>query len=122
MQFQNHLKPNDGANFGVFRPSVSKGAVKFSTFGASQSSEQMRTPEISAFARWYERFCAQPHQPFFANGSVQLIAFTGLMLLAFLTNGVIGADITLFHVYAFVFVIFIQFFSGIFYLSFSLNF
>ncbi|EAU01432.1 NnrS family protein [Campylobacter curvus] len=112
MQFQNHLKPNDGANFGVFRPSVSKGAVKFSTFGASQSSEQMRTPEISAFARWYERFCVQPHQPFFANGSVQLIAFTGLMLLAFLTNGVIGADITLFHVYAFVFVIFIQFFLG----------
>ena len=62
--------------------------------------------------KWYENFSAQPHQSFFANGIILLVAFSALLLGAYGGFVSLRADVTRYHAYAFIFVIFIQFFLG----------
>ena len=61
---------------------------------------------------WYEKFSAQPHQPFFANGIVLFIAFMILLLLSYSNKIDLNTTFMTFHAYAFVFILFIQFFLG----------
>ncbi len=61
---------------------------------------------------WYENFTAQPHQPFFANGIIAFILFTGLIFAVYGGFLNINAGIFDFHAYIFIFVVFIQFFLG----------
>lgn len=69
-------------------------------------------PSKGRFATWYERFCAQPHQPLFVSGMLGLIAFTFLLLGVYTGTLSVGHSVIDFHAYAFVFIVFIQFFLG----------
>ena len=62
--------------------------------------------------KWYENFSAQPHQSFFANGIILLVAFSALLLGAYGGFVSLRADVTRYHAYAFIFVLFILFFLG----------
>lgn len=64
------------------------------------------------FSAWFSRFCAQPHQSFFANGILLLIAYATLLCGAFAGWIDVGSPLLEYHAYVFVFVIFIQFFLG----------
>lgn len=64
------------------------------------------------FKTWYSRFCAQPHQSFFANGIVLLFTFSLLLFGVYRGTISLNASIAQMHAYVFVFVIFIQFFLG----------
>lgn len=61
---------------------------------------------------WYKRFIAQPHQPFFTSGVLLFILFLGLLYGAYSNKTVLTTDVLTFHAYAFIFVIFSQFFLG----------
>lgn len=61
---------------------------------------------------WYERFSAQPHQPFFANGIILFIAFMSMLFLSYSNKISLHSSVLVFHAYAFIFVLFIQFFLG----------
>ncbi len=61
---------------------------------------------------WYERFSAQPHQPFFANGIILFIAFMSMLFLSYSNKITLNSSVLTFHAYAFIFVLFIQFFLG----------
>lgn len=61
---------------------------------------------------WYERFSAQPHQPFFAHAMILFIAFM-LLLYAVYSNFItLDVSILTYHAYAFIFIVFIEFFLG----------
>ncbi|MFA6789058.1 MAG: NnrS family protein [Arcobacteraceae bacterium] len=64
------------------------------------------------FKNWYEKFSAQPHQPFFANGIILFMAFMGLLFLSYSNVISVHTSVMTFHAYAFIFVLFIQFFLG----------
>ena len=64
------------------------------------------------FKNWYEKFSAQPHQPFFANGIILFMAFMGLLFLSYSNIISVHTSVMTFHAYAFIFVLFIQFFLG----------
>lgn len=61
---------------------------------------------------WYERFSAQPHQPFFANGIILFMAFMLVLFLSYSNVITVHTSLMTFHAYAFIFVLFIQFFLG----------
>lgn len=61
---------------------------------------------------WYERFSAQPHQPFFANGIILFMAFMVLLFLSYSNKITLNTSVLTFHAYAFIFVLFSQFFLG----------
>ncbi len=61
---------------------------------------------------WYEKFSAQPHQPFFANGIILFMAFMLLLFLSYSNVITVHTSLMTFHAYAFIFVLFIQFFLG----------
>lgn len=64
------------------------------------------------FKNWYERFSAQPHQPFFANGIILFMAFMMLLFLSYTNKITLDTSVMTFHAYAFIFVLFSQFFLG----------
>jgi uncharacterized protein involved in response to NO len=87
----------------------------FQTTPPNSSSEE--TPSIqknspNAFSKWYEAFASQPHQPFFANGLIFFILFMVVLALNYMQLITLQVPLTHFHVYALVFVVFIQFFLG----------
>lgn len=61
---------------------------------------------------WYKRFSAQPHQPFFTSGILLFILFLGLLYATYSNTISPLADVLTFHAYAFIYVIFSQFFLG----------
>jgi len=61
---------------------------------------------------WYEKFSAQPHQPFFALGIPLLAIFTLIIFAQFSDLITLNISITQFHIYPLIFMIFIQFFLG----------
>ena len=67
-----------------------------------------QTKEIT----WYERFSAQPHQPFFTTGIPLLAIFTLIILGQFSDVINLKISITQFHIYPLIFMVFIQFFLG----------
>ena len=61
---------------------------------------------------WYEKFSSQPHQPFFSNGIIFLILFIAALFLHYSNTVLLEVPLHTFHVYAMIFVVFIQFFLG----------
>jgi len=61
---------------------------------------------------WYEKFSAQPHQPFFSLGIPLLAIFTLIILGQFSDIITLNISITQFHIYPLIFMVFIQFFLG----------
>lgn len=61
---------------------------------------------------WFEKFSAQPHQPFFALGIPLLAIFSLILLGQFSDIITLNISITQFHIYPLIFMIFIQFFLG----------
>ena len=64
------------------------------------------------FSSWFEKFSAQPHQPFFALGIPLLAIFTFILFGQFSDIFTLNISITQFHIYPLIFMIFIQFFLG----------
>ncbi|RXJ60532.1 NnrS family protein [Candidatus Marinarcus aquaticus] len=64
------------------------------------------------FKNWYQKFSAQPHQPFFTSGIILFILFLGLLFGVYNGTVTVTSDVLTFHAYAFIFVIFSQFFLG----------
>lgn len=61
---------------------------------------------------WYEKFSAQPHQPFFTSGVPLLVIFTLIILGQFSDLITLNISITQFHIYPLIFMVFSQFFLG----------
>ena len=61
---------------------------------------------------WYKEFASQPHQPFFFNGLLFLTLFILVLFLHY--SNIIHTEVSLsiFHGYALVFLVFVQFFLG----------
>ena len=61
---------------------------------------------------WYNKFVSQPHQPFFTNGVLFLTLFILALLLNYSNIVTLEVPLLIFHAYALIFVVFIQFFLG----------
>jgi len=61
---------------------------------------------------WYNKFISQPHQPLFTNGVLFLSLFILALLLSYLNIVTLEVPLLVFHAYALLFVVFIQFFLG----------
>jgi uncharacterized protein involved in response to NO len=64
------------------------------------------------FKNWYERFSAQPHQPFFAHAMILFIVL--MLILLGVYSHVIALDVSIltYHAYALIYMVFIEFFLG----------
>ena len=61
---------------------------------------------------WFERFTAQPHQPFFALGIPLFLIYTFIIMAQYSNILTLNVSLGQFHIYPLVFMIFIQFFLG----------
>jgi uncharacterized protein involved in response to NO len=61
---------------------------------------------------WYNKFISQPHQPFFTNGILFLLLFILALFLNYSNVVTLVVPLSVFHAYALIFVVFIQFFLG----------
>lgn len=70
------------------------------------------------FSLWYKEFSSQPHQPFFANGLIFFVLFMLVLVLNYTQSVNLEVPLAHFHVYALIFVVFVQFFLGFLYVVF----
>lgn len=66
----------------------------------------------NAIIAWYKQFSSQPHQPFFANGLIFLALSIFIVFLSYSQVVDLNVSLAIFHGYALIFVVFVQFFLG----------
>lgn len=66
----------------------------------------------SPFQSWFEKFSSQPHQSFFSSGAIFLILFIFALFLNYSGIVYLKVSLLIYHAYALIFVVFIQFFLG----------
>ncbi len=61
---------------------------------------------------WYNKFISQPHQSFFSSGVLFLLLFIFALFLNYSNIINLKVPLSTFHIYALIYVVFIQFFLG----------
>jgi uncharacterized protein involved in response to NO len=61
---------------------------------------------------WFNKFISQPHQVFFTNATLFLLLFIFALFLNYSNIVTLKVSLLIFHAYALIFVVFIQFFLG----------
>ncbi|WP_419764130.1 MAG: NnrS family protein [Arcobacter sp.] len=61
---------------------------------------------------WYTKFISQPHQVFFTNATLFLLLFILALFLNYSGIVTLKVSLQIFHAYALIFIVFIQFFLG----------
>ena len=79
-----------------------------------QTEPQASIPKVEEnfFTSFYKKFASQPHQPFFFSGLTFLVLFIFVLFLSYSQLVTLQVSLAVFHVYALVFVVFVQFFLG----------